>query len=81
MNDTSPDIEKKIHELTMKFSGADRVRLTSGMFEAARTLVLASIPTGTTAVETRLRLCERFYSGEVDLTAFSDALRKSAAAT
>jgi len=44
MNDTPPEIEKKIHEMMMARSGAERLIMGSSMFDAARRIVLASLP-------------------------------------
>jgi hypothetical protein len=81
MNDTRSETDKKVRELISKRSGGERVKMTSDMFEAARMLVMASLPVGATTVEARLQLCERLYAGEVDLMAFARALRESTAPT
>jgi hypothetical protein len=78
MNDTPPDIQRKIRELTLKRSGAERVKMASDMFEAARTLVIASFAPGLGSLELKMKLCERFYGTEIDLGAFSAALHSSA---
>ena len=58
----------------MNRSGAERMRMASNMFDAARTLVMASFAPGVDAIGARVQLCERFYGGEVDVEAFSAAL-------
>jgi len=78
MNDTAPDIQRKFHELTMNRSGAERMKMASDMFDAARTLVIASFAPGLSIMELKLQLCERFYGTEIDLGAFSAALHSTA---
>jgi hypothetical protein len=46
MNDTAPDMQRKVRELTLNRSGAERVKMASDMFDAARTLVIASLAPG-----------------------------------
>jgi hypothetical protein len=43
----------------------------SRMFEVARVMVLASMPSGLSDLEIRIRLCERTYGDQVDLDAFA----------
>ena len=76
MNDTSLEIERTVHELMSKRSGVERMKMAAQMFDAARALVIASIPPGISDVELKEKLCERFYRGEVDVAAFSLALRR-----
>jgi len=61
MNDTPPEIEKKIHELMMARSGAERLIIGSSMFDAARRIVLASLPKDLSDEELKRRLFERIY--------------------
>jgi len=75
MNDTTPEIAALVREMLLARSGADRVRMGSSMFDAARQIVLASLPEGLTEIEIKRRLCERFYGDEVDVQAFVDCLR------
>ena len=77
MNDTSPEIERTVRELMMKRPGVDRMKMAADMFEAARTMVMASFSYGLTDVEVKDQLCARFYRGEVDVEAFSLALRRN----
>jgi hypothetical protein len=61
MNDTPPEIEKKIHELMMARSGAERLIMGASMFDAARRIVLASLPKDLSDEELKRRLFERIY--------------------
>ena len=77
MNDTSPQIERMVRELMMNRSGAERIKMASDMFDAARTLAMASFSPKLADIEVRAHLCERFYRGDVDVDAFSIALRRN----
>lgn len=76
VNDTSPEMERRVRELMMNRSGDERLKMASDMFNAARTLVMASLSSQFSELEARVQLCERFYGGEVDVKAFSSALRR-----
>ena len=75
MNDTDPEIAKLVRQRMLERSGAERIMMASGMFEAARAMVLASLPPGLTEIEIKGLLVERFYGDEVDARAFVDHLR------
>ena len=61
MNDTPPEIEKKVHEMMMARSGAERLIMGALMFDAARQVVLASLPKDLPEEELKRRLFERIY--------------------
>jgi hypothetical protein len=61
MNDTSPEIAAMVQERLMQKSGAERFRMGVEMFEAARRMVLASMPAGLSEEELKRRLFERIY--------------------
>ncbi len=61
MNDTSPEIEKRVREMIMARSGAERLMMGSSMFDAARRVVLASLPKDLPDAELKRRLFERIY--------------------
>ena len=44
MTDTPPEIAEMLRTRLMAFSGAERIRMGSEMFDAARRMVLASFP-------------------------------------
>jgi len=75
MNDTTPEIERMVRELMSMRTGLDRMKMAAQMFDAARTLVVSSFPSGLSSFEVKDRLCDRFYRGEVNTAAFSSALR------
>lgn len=77
MDDTSPEIKRIVLELMMKRTGVERMKMAAGMFDAARTIAMASFSSQLTDIEVKDQLCARFYRGEVDVDAFSLALRRN----
>jgi hypothetical protein len=63
VNDTVPGIERIFRELLMRRSGEERLRMGAEMFEAARAIVLASLPP-LGAPERRARLFLRLYGSD-----------------
>ena len=61
MNDTSSEVSEMIRVRLMARSGSDRFVMGARMFEAVRTMVLASLPPGLPALELKRRLFERIY--------------------
>jgi hypothetical protein len=61
MNDTSAEIEKKVREMMMARSGAERLAMGSSMFDAARKVVLASLPRDLPDDQIKRLLFERIY--------------------
>ena len=61
MKDTSPEIEKIVRDRLMALSGAERFRIGSEMFDAARRIVLASLPADLPEHERKRLLFERVY--------------------
>jgi len=61
MNDTSPAIEQKMREMIMARSGEERFIMGALMFDAARDIILASLPKDLPEAELRIRLFERIY--------------------
>ena len=64
MNDTSPEIKRKLDELYAGLSGEERMKIASGMFETARKIVLSSFPENLSENEIRKRLFLRFYGDD-----------------
>ena len=65
MNDTSPAIEQKMREMIMARSGAERFIMGALMFDAARDIILASLPKDLPEAELRSRLFERIYGAPI----------------
>ena len=61
MNDTTPEIAEKVHEMMMARTGAERLIMGSAMFDLARKIVLASLPKDLSEDELKRRLFERIY--------------------
>jgi hypothetical protein len=61
MTDTSPEVAEMVRARLMALSGAERFRMGSQMFDAARRMVLASLPADLTEAERKRRLFERLY--------------------
>lgn len=61
MTDTPPEIAEMVRARLMARSGPERFRMGVEMFEAARRMVLASLPPGLTEAERKHRLFERLY--------------------
>jgi hypothetical protein len=61
MNDTPPEIEKKVREMLMARSGEERFIMGAHMFNAARDMILASFPADLPSSELKKRLFERIY--------------------
>jgi len=61
MTDTSPEIAEMVRSRLMALTGAERMRMGSDMFDAARRMVLASLPPDLTEPERKRRLFHRIY--------------------
>jgi hypothetical protein len=71
MQDTTPEFQRMVDERYRRLSPAERVRMCTEMFDAARSLVDASLPAGLEPAERRRMVAERFY-GEFARRAFAD---------
>ena len=61
MTDTSPEIAEMVHKKLMALSGEERFCMGARSFEAARDMVLASLPPDLTELERKRRLYQRIY--------------------
>jgi hypothetical protein len=66
MTDTEPQVERKFYELIMSRSGEERFMMGIRSFEAARTIVLASLPKDLPEHELKRKLFERMYGAPVE---------------
>jgi hypothetical protein len=66
MNDTTPEFRKLVEARLLALAPAERVTMCADMFETARALVEASLPTGLDPRERRRRICRRFYGDLAD---------------
>ncbi|HTG91199.1 MAG TPA: hypothetical protein VL866_01330 [Pyrinomonadaceae bacterium] len=76
MNDTSKEISDLVRHKLLALSGSERVLMGSSMFDAARAIILSSLPSGISELETKRQLCSRLYGNEVDVAAFIASLTK-----
>jgi hypothetical protein len=74
MNDTPKEILEFMRSKLLALSGSERVIMGSRMFDSARAIVLASLPSDLSELETKRQLCERLYGNEVDVAAFVASL-------
>lgn len=64
MNDTSPEMEKRYHDMLMRRSGMERLEMGCSMYDAARTIARSSIlneSPGLTEHELKEKIFLRFY--------------------
>jgi hypothetical protein len=61
MTDTPPEIAETVRQKLMARSGAERFIMGARMFEAARKMVLASLPNGLSPDELKRQLFQRLY--------------------
>jgi hypothetical protein len=61
MNDTSPEIAELVRQKLMARSGSERFVMGTRMFDAARVVVFASLPSTLPAEELKRQLFERLY--------------------
>ena len=61
MNDTAPEIAELVRKKLMAKTGAERFVMGARMFDAARAVVLASLPSQLPMIELKRRLFERLY--------------------
>jgi hypothetical protein len=61
MNDTSPEIAELVRQKLMARSGSERFVMGTRMFDAARTVVVASLPAGLAPEELKRQLFQRVY--------------------
>ena len=61
MNDTSPEISEIVRQKLMARSGSERFVMGTRMFDAARAVVLASLPPKLSPPELKRQLFQRLY--------------------
>ncbi|HET6630958.1 MAG TPA: hypothetical protein VFG91_14390 [Woeseiaceae bacterium] len=65
MNDTAPKVELMVRERYKQMTPDERVRIAASMFDAARAIVLSSLPADLSPRDRRLAVARRFYAGEL----------------
>ena len=66
MNDTSPEIERRFRQMIMSRSGAERLIMGASMFDAARAIVLASLPKDLPEEDLKQKVFERTYGAPME---------------
>jgi len=61
MNDTPPEIVEMVFRMLMERLGEKRFMMGSRSFDAARAMVLASLPPGLSEMKRKRLLFQRFY--------------------
>ena len=61
MTDTSPEIAELVRQKLMARSAEERFLMGVRMFDAARSMALASLPAGLSAEELKRQLFQRLY--------------------
>lgn len=65
MNDTPPEIAQMVREMLLARSGEERLLMGASMFDAAREMILASLPDGLSPAEKKRLLYKRIYGEEL----------------
>jgi hypothetical protein len=66
MSDTSPEIARMMRAKLMARSGEERFVMGAQMFDSAREIVQASLPSGLSETEQRRQLFQRLYGKEIN---------------
>jgi len=66
MTDTEPHIARKFYKMIMSCSGEERFMMGIRSFDAARTIVLASLPKNLPERELKRKLFERIYGAPIE---------------
>jgi len=66
MSDTEPQVARKFYEMIMSRSGEERFMMGIRSFDAARTIVLASLPKDLSEDELKQKLFERIYGAPME---------------
>jgi len=67
VTDTPPEIKRMVREKLMALSGEMRFIMGAQMFDSAREMVKASLPSGLSAAEQRRQLFRRIYGKEIEI--------------
>ena len=66
MIDTEPQVANKFYQMIMSCSGEERFMMGIRSFDAARTIVLASLPQDLPEAELKRQLFERIYGAPME---------------
>lgn len=76
MNDTHPDIDKKLTELYSKLSPEERFKKMLSMCQTVREIIISQFPQGLSETEKRKRLFEIYYRQDFTEEKFEKLLKK-----
>ena len=65
MKDTSAEVSKLVADRHRSMTPTERLLAASSLFEAARTIVESSLPSGLTLEQRRLAIARRLYGNEL----------------
>ena len=65
MNDTHPEIAKRVASHYASLTPLERMRMAASMYETARAIVASSLPPGLSREERRLAIARRMYGTEL----------------
>jgi hypothetical protein len=76
LNDTHPDIEKKLIELYSKLTPEERFNKMLSMCETVRQIIISQMPPGLTEIQKRKKLFEIYYRQDFTEMQFEKLLNK-----
>ncbi len=76
MNDTHPDIDKKLTELYSKLSPEERFNKMLSMCQTVREIIISQLPQGLPEQERRKRLFEIYYRQDFSEEEFDKLMNK-----
>ena len=76
MNDTHPDIEKKLTELYSELTPEERFNKMLSMCQTVRYIIISQLPEDLSETEMRKRLFEIYYRQDFSEEAFEKLLKK-----
>lgn len=66
MHDTSPEVMERYRTMLLERSNEERLLMGVSMFESARAMIRASLPSGLSALEIQREMLLRIYGNELD---------------
>jgi hypothetical protein len=76
LNDTHPDIEKKLIDLYSKLTPEERFNKMLSMCETVRQIIISQMPPGLTEIQKRKKLFEIYYRQDFTEMEFEKLLNK-----
>jgi hypothetical protein len=65
MNDTSPEFEARVAAHYAALTPLERMRIASGLYDTARTIIASSLPADLSEEERRYAIARRLYGEEL----------------